>query len=110
MIDTHVHVWDPAGGPFDVDYPWLTPVLGDLYRAYGLANVDSSMIRTGVDGVVLVQAADSINETTALLAVARGCARPAAVVGWLLPGAGRPRRSALVRRQPSPPQSCRSSC
>lgn len=83
MIDTHVHVWDPAGGPAGVRYPWLTPQYGDLYRAHDLSQIQPAMDRAGVQGVVLVQASDSMNETKALLAAASRSDRAAAVVGWL---------------------------
>ena len=83
MIDTHLHVWDPAGGEFGVEYPWLTPAFGALYRPFALGQVDADMTAAGVDGVVLVQASDSVAETRALLAAAKASPRPAAVVGWL---------------------------
>jgi len=85
IIDTHVHIWDPAGGPFAVEYPWLTADLADLYRPFDLADLDRQLDAAAVDiaGYVLVQASDSEAETSALLAAAAGATRPTTVVGWL---------------------------
>jgi len=83
MIDTHVHIWDPAGGPHHIEYPWLTPELGPLFRAFDLAEIEPTMDSVGIAAIVLVQASDSINESEALLAAAAASARSVAVVGWL---------------------------
>ncbi|RIJ78371.1 amidohydrolase [Nakamurella silvestris] len=85
IVDTHVHIWDPAGGPFGVRYPWLTPELTALYHPFALADLDAELGTAGVDvsGYVLVQAADSLAETRALLAAAGSASRPTSVVGWL---------------------------
>lgn len=88
LIDTHVHVWDLDANPFGVDYPWLTSDLDPLYRTYALTDVGKDMDAAGVDGVVLVQASDSLAETEALLAaaganVAVDPQRAVRVVGWL---------------------------
>ena len=98
-IDAHVHVWDLPSGPVGsgsgggsgggsgVDYSWLTgstaPDLDPLRRSFRLADLEPHLDTAGVDGIVLVQAADSLAETDELLRVAAGSVRPAAVVGWL---------------------------
>lgn len=84
MIDTHVHVWDlDGGGPFGVSYPWLGEHLPLLNRTYRLDELDPALDAAGVDGVVLVRAADSLAETDELLRVAASSSRPARVTGWL---------------------------
>jgi len=84
LIDTHVHVWDlDGGGPFGVRYPWLGPLLPTLNRSYRLAELTPELTAVGVDGLVLVQAADSEAETAELLRVAAASPVDARVVGWL---------------------------
>ena len=95
MIDSHVHIWNPAGGPYGVEYPWLTADLGELYREYTLDEFELEQSPglgqppgglkgdQTITGLVLVQAADSIAETKTLLSAAAGSRLPAAVVGWL---------------------------
>ena len=79
VIDTHVHVWE-----LDlVDYGWLTPAQGALYRDI---TVDEAVAVTGaasVDRLVLVQAADSLIETRRLVEIARATDAVVGVVGWL---------------------------
>ncbi len=83
VIDTHVHIWDLSNGPSRVDYPWLGPHLPLLNRSYPLAELVPELDLAGVDGLVLVQAADSVAETAKLLSVAADAPVPARVVGWL---------------------------
>lgn len=84
LIDTHVHVWDlDGGGPFGVRYPWLGPQLPTLNRSFRLAELAPELTAVGVDGLVLVQAADSEAETAELLRVAAESPVAARVVGWL---------------------------
>lgn len=77
MIDAHLHVWDlnRAG------YPWLTPKLGPLYRSFGPEQAEAAI--GDADGVILVQAEDSVAETTYLLGVAQAWPRVRGVVGWV---------------------------
>ncbi len=82
-IDTHVHVWDLTGGPFGVEYPWLTDALAPVFRTFGLDELDPDLDACDIDGVVLVQASDSEAETDELIRVARTSRRSARVVGWL---------------------------
>ncbi len=81
IIDAHVHIWDLHQGA--VEYPWLTPALGTIYRTFTLADARADMDAAGVSAIVLVQASDSLAETDALLAAAAAADRPARVVGWL---------------------------
>lgn len=83
IIDAHVHVWDVQHRPVEVDYPWLTPELGALYRTYTLDDLRPQMEERSIHGVVLVQAADSLAETEALLCAAAVSPVPTKVVGWL---------------------------
>ncbi len=58
VIDSHVHVWDPAR----VDYPWLVEAPA-LDRRFDLSDVENELDAAGVVAVVLVQAADHIDDT-----------------------------------------------
>ncbi|MET7461438.1 amidohydrolase family protein [Nonomuraea sp. NPDC005501] len=79
IVDAHQHFWDLGTG----SYPWLTPEHGVLYRTYRPADLAPELAAAGVDATVLVQAADSYEETDALLALADAHDFVAAVVGWV---------------------------
>lgn len=84
IVDSHVHLWDPTGGPFHVPYPWLTEELGPLHRPFDLADLEHVLDHhRSVTATVLVQASDSMAETDALLSAAAAAQRPCTVVGWL---------------------------
>jgi L-fuconolactonase len=78
IVDAHVHVWDAALA----EYPWLvdTPQLDDRYDLDDVADEHAAV---GVRHVVLVQAADNVEDTEHMLAVAARDPRVAGVVGWL---------------------------
>ena len=76
MIDTHVHLWD---GPLD----WMTDEMTALQRPFGLDELRPDLAAHGIDGVVLVQAHSSVEETRRFLAVADADGLVAGVVGWV---------------------------
>jgi L-fuconolactonase len=78
IVDAHVHVWDPAR----VEYPWLADV-PRLNRRFTLGDVEADHVAAGVSRVVLVQAADSIDDTRHMLDAARADRRVAGVVAWV---------------------------
>jgi L-fuconolactonase len=78
VIDSHVHVWDPAR----VHYPWLVDAPA-LDRRFDLADVEEELDAAGVVAVVLVQAADHVDDTELMLEIAGSDARVAGVVGWV---------------------------
>ncbi|MCM3656315.1 amidohydrolase family protein [Agromyces mediolanus] len=79
VIDTHLHLWDLDA----VEIPWLTPALGPLHRSFGPAEAEAELRAAGVDAAVLVQAADSLDETRWLLRTAEANPWIAGVVGWV---------------------------
>lgn len=79
IVDAHQHFWDLTTGT----YPWLTPEQGVLYRTYRPEELRPQLAAAGVDATVLVQSADSVEETDALLAIADAHDFVAAVVGWV---------------------------
>ncbi|WP_321867234.1 amidohydrolase family protein [Paraburkholderia tropica] len=78
-IDAHQHYWDPARG----DYGWLTPESRTLYRPFLSADLAPLRAACGVARTVLVQAAQTVEETRWLLDLARDDASIAGVVGWV---------------------------
>ncbi|MCW8307721.1 amidohydrolase family protein [Acidiphilium sp. PA] len=76
IVDSHLHVWQVGRG----DYDWLTPDL-PIFRDFTIA--DARAAATGVDRVVLVQAAPTEAETAYLLDIAQHAgAFVHGVVGW----------------------------
>lgn len=79
IVDAHQHVWDLDA----VDYPWLVPEYGPLYRSFQPDELVPQLARAGVDKTVLVQAADSEADTRHMLDVATRFDYVAGVVGWV---------------------------
>jgi L-fuconolactonase len=85
-IDSHMHVWRLSRG----DYGWLTPELAPIYRDFTIDDARPLWEQAGIDHVVLVQAAPTVEETRYLLSVAESEPKVKGVVGWidmLAPGA-----------------------
>jgi L-fuconolactonase len=78
VIDAHVHYWSVARG----DYGWMTPDL-PICRDFLPADGRPLFEAAGVDGIVLVQAADTEAETRFMLDLAATDHRVAGVVGWI---------------------------
>lgn len=79
VIDAHQHVWDLE----HVSYPWLTPGFGVLHRTYAFDDLAPQLEACGVDGTVLVQAADSVEETRWMQAVADAHPQVLGIVAWV---------------------------
>lgn len=78
MIDAHHHLWrySPA------DYPWI-PDGTALAQDHLLAQLGSATAEAGVDGTVVVQARQTVEESDWLLALADETALIRGVVGWV---------------------------
>jgi L-fuconolactonase len=79
-------MWDLERG----DYPWLGPGSGILYRTYAVDEVDAARREAGVDGAILVQAANDHRDTERMLESMAVHPWILGVVGWvdLMAGAG----------------------
>lgn len=78
MIDAHLHFWRLERG----DYPWLTPALQGLYRDY-LPDDALPMLRAaGVTEIMVVQAAETEEETRFLFELAREHSWIVGIIGW----------------------------
>jgi L-fuconolactonase len=79
IVDSHTHLWDLER----VAYPWLVPDYGPIHRTFAPDELEPQLRAAGVDRTVLVQAANSFEDTDSMLAHARERAWIAAVVGWV---------------------------
>ncbi|MEM9427689.1 MAG: amidohydrolase family protein, partial [Pseudomonadota bacterium] len=79
MVDAHQHYWNPARG----DYGWMPADDPILTRPYGPADLAPYLGQTGVTKTVLVQAAESVEETEYMLGIADATDSVAGVVGWI---------------------------
>lgn len=78
-IDAHQHFWrlaERAGA-------WPPPSLAAIHRDFGPEDLVPLLHAAGVDGTVLVQSLPSVEETHALLALARSTPFVRGVVGWV---------------------------
>jgi L-fuconolactonase len=78
VVDAHVHVWRPD----HAHYPWLAAI-PQLQRDFELTDVADEHAALGIGDVVLVQAADNVEDTENLLRVATEQARVAGIVVWV---------------------------
>ncbi|WP_375423582.1 amidohydrolase family protein [uncultured Friedmanniella sp.] len=79
ILDAHQHVWDLTRARYD----WLGPQHGLIFRTITEDEALPRLRRCGVDGVVLVQAADNAEDTAHMLATAARFAEVVAVVAYL---------------------------
>ena len=78
-IDAHQHFWRLSR----VDYGWLTPELGPLWRDCEPADAEPHMRARGIARCVAVQAAETVDESRHLMDLARATPWIAGVVGWV---------------------------
>ena len=78
-VDAHLHLWDLEHGT----YSWLSDAVAPINRTFAFAEVEPQLAAAGVDCVVLVQAADTVEDTAAMFAVAAAQPQVAGVVGWV---------------------------
>lgn len=79
IVDCHQHFWDLER----VAYPWLVPAFGPIYRSFAPHELEPQLRAAGVDRTVLVQSANSFEDTDSMLAHAHEHAWIGAVVGWV---------------------------
>lgn len=78
VVDTHLHVWDLAGG----GYGWVPPGT-ELHRSFLPDEAVGELARAGVGSAVLVQADDTIADTAFMLEAAASHDALVGVVGWV---------------------------
>lgn len=79
IADTHVHIWDLTR----VDYPWLQGNTTLLNRTYAIEDLEADRTAAGITAGVLVQAANSFEDTDWMLQAAARTTWIKGVVGWL---------------------------
>ncbi len=79
IIDSHQHFWSVNRK----DYGWLTPDSGVLYQDYHPTNLAPHLDKHRVVGTVVVQAAETADETNYLLDLADHTKSIMGVVGWV---------------------------
>lgn len=78
MIDTHQHLWKPS----ERRYAWLDAAGLPLNADFGPELVAAEVAAAGITDTVLVQAADTYEDTFYMLSVAAQSPRVAGVVAW----------------------------
>ena len=77
-IDAHHHLWRYSAK----EYGWIDESMGLLWRDFFTKDLTAVMASAGVDGSVVVQARQTLEETRWLLDVAEECSAIRGVVGW----------------------------
>jgi len=78
-IDSHQHFWQLSRG----DYRWLSEDLTVLYQDYLPERLTTTLAINDIANTIVVQAADSHDETRFLLKLAKSHSFIAGVVGWV---------------------------
>lgn len=78
-IDSHHHFWKYS----KKEYGWMDERMARIRRDFLPADLEREIARAGIDGVVSVQARQTVEETRVLLAHAERSGFIAGVVGWV---------------------------
>ena len=79
LIDAHQHLWVRS----EREYSWIVPEYGLLYDDFRPEQLAPQIVEAGVTGTVLVQAADTYEDTFYMLDVAENFPIVKGVVGWV---------------------------
>ncbi len=80
-VDAHLHLWSVARG----DYGWMAgnDAIASICRDFAPQDAEPLLRAAGIDKVVLVQAAPSVEETEYMLGLADATPWIGKVVGWI---------------------------
>lgn len=78
-VDTHQHFWNLS----EVEYSWLVPAYGPIYDTFEPKHLEKQVKAAGIDKTVLVQSANSYEDTASMLVHADYNEWIGAVVGWV---------------------------
>ena len=96
-IDSHQHFWKASRG----DYHWMSPAVQVLCRDYLPADLQPLLKKNKIDKTILVQAAQTKEETDFLLELAAKNDFIAGVIGWLdMDNPAFPRQLELYSQKP----------
>jgi L-fuconolactonase len=77
-VDTHHHFWNLS----KCDYTWLTPDYGPIYKTFAPQDLVPHLQAAGIDKTVLVQSANSTEDTVSMLTQAECFDWIGGVIGW----------------------------
>lgn len=77
-VDTHQHFWNLS----EVVYSWLVPEYGPIYNTFEAHHLEPQVKAAGIDKTVLVQSANSYEDTAYMLKVADQNGWIGGVIGW----------------------------
>lgn len=78
-VDSHQHFWNLE----QVNYPWLVPSYGPIYRTFEAPELEPLLQAAGIDKTVIVQAMNSYEDTDYMLQTAAAFDWVGGVVGWV---------------------------
>jgi L-fucono-1,5-lactonase len=78
-VDTHQHYWNLS----EVEYSWLIPASGPIYNTFEPRHLAPQVKAAGIDKTVLVQSANSYEDTASMLVHADYNDWIGAVIGWV---------------------------
>src|SRR5450631_272324 len=78
-VDAHQHFWNLS----EVEYAWLTPSEGSIYATFEPTDLAPQIKQAGIDRTVLVQSANSYEDTASMLRNADHYDWIGAVIGWI---------------------------
>ena len=79
LIDTHLHLWVMS----EREYSWIAPECGPLYDDFKPERLEPGIADSGVTSSILVQAADTYEDTFYMLDIAAHSSFVVGVVGWV---------------------------
>lgn len=79
MIDTHVHFWQYN----EVRDAWIDDTMHVLRNDFLPKDIDPLLAQNNVEGIVVVQADQSVDETNFLVHLAKNYTKILGVVGWI---------------------------
>ena len=77
-IDGHHHLWDLS----TVAYDWPTVADGPIFRSFAPDDLAPELAGAGIDRTVVVQAADSLDDSDAMIRAMAATPWIAGIVGW----------------------------
>ncbi len=78
-IDTHQHFWNLS----KCEYTWLTPDYGPIYKTFAPQDLAPQLQACGINKTVIVQSANTTEDTVSMLTQAECTAWVGGVVGWV---------------------------
>lgn len=78
-VDTHQHFWNLS----EVEYSWLVPEYGPIYATFEPTDLEPQVKAAGIDKTVLVQSANSYEDTASMLRISDTNDWIGAVIGWV---------------------------